>query len=393
MASTPDGKGYWLAAADGGIFTFGDAAFYGSEGGTNLYAPIVAITPTPDGKGYWLAAADGGIFTFGDAAFYGSEGGATLKAPIVGMATTPDGKGYWLAAADGGIFTFGDAAFYGSEGGVALNAAVVGIASTSDGKGYWLAAADGGIFTFGDAAFYGSEGNTDLNASVVGMAVTPDQKGYWLVGNDGGVFTLGDAPFYGSDGGLSPVAPVAAIASIPNGTGYWLLAPDNVPVTFSTPSPNSTSPSSGRIVAAAASQIGPDPDNSEGPFCNPYGPCEEWCALFATWAWQQGGFPVPSLPFVGSIYNWAQTNGAIIPTTGTPAPGDAVLYGTGPQNVNTSVHTGIVAAVWPDGEIITIEGDAGPAPTGALNVVLNGPFLPKDSLAYNGVPVYAFAQP
>ena len=30
MAATPDGDGYWLVAADGGIFTFGDAAFYGS---------------------------------------------------------------------------------------------------------------------------------------------------------------------------------------------------------------------------------------------------------------------------------------------------------------------------------------------------------------------------
>jgi hypothetical protein len=30
MAATPTGLGYWLVAADGGIFTFGDASFYGS---------------------------------------------------------------------------------------------------------------------------------------------------------------------------------------------------------------------------------------------------------------------------------------------------------------------------------------------------------------------------
>jgi hypothetical protein len=30
MAATPTGKGYWLVAADGGIFTFGDAVFAGS---------------------------------------------------------------------------------------------------------------------------------------------------------------------------------------------------------------------------------------------------------------------------------------------------------------------------------------------------------------------------
>ena len=27
MAATPDGKGYWLVASDGGIFNYGDAAF------------------------------------------------------------------------------------------------------------------------------------------------------------------------------------------------------------------------------------------------------------------------------------------------------------------------------------------------------------------------------
>ncbi len=32
MAPTPTGAGYWLVASDGGIFTFGDAGFYGSTG-------------------------------------------------------------------------------------------------------------------------------------------------------------------------------------------------------------------------------------------------------------------------------------------------------------------------------------------------------------------------
>jgi hypothetical protein len=72
-------------ASDGGIFSFGDAAFYGSEGGTHLNAPIVGIQSTPTGLGYWLVASDGGIFSFGDAAFYGSEGGTHLNAPIVGI--------------------------------------------------------------------------------------------------------------------------------------------------------------------------------------------------------------------------------------------------------------------------------------------------------------------
>jgi hypothetical protein len=30
MADTRDGGGYWMVGADGGIFSFGDAHFYGS---------------------------------------------------------------------------------------------------------------------------------------------------------------------------------------------------------------------------------------------------------------------------------------------------------------------------------------------------------------------------
>ena len=72
-------------------------------------------------------AADGGIFSFGDAAFYGSTGAIHLNQPIVGMAATSDGKGYRLVAADGGIFSFGDATFYGSTGAIHLNRPIVGM--------------------------------------------------------------------------------------------------------------------------------------------------------------------------------------------------------------------------------------------------------------------------
>ena len=61
-----------------------------------------------------LVASDGGIFSYGDASFYGSTGNLVLNKPVVGMASTPDGKGYWLVASDGGIFSYGDASFYGS---------------------------------------------------------------------------------------------------------------------------------------------------------------------------------------------------------------------------------------------------------------------------------------
>ena len=102
---------------------------------------------------------------------------------------------------------------------------------------------------------------------------------------------------------------------------------------------------------------------------------------------------MPSYAFTGDIFTWAAHNGAVLPPTATPVPGDAVLYGTGPATTSTSVHVGIVAQVWPDGAIDTIEGDAGPGDTGYLAVVVNGPFLPGDSGWYNGFGIYAFAQP
>jgi hypothetical protein len=226
IATTPDGKGYWVATGDGKVSAFGDATFYGSMADGSLQAPIVGITTTPDGKGYWLVASDGGVFAFGDAIFYGSEGFHHLNKPIVGMTTTPDGLGYWLVASDGGVFAFGDATFYGSAGDIHLNQLVVGMAAMPDGTGYWLVASDGGVFTYGSARFHGSEGAVHLNRPVVGMAATRDGQGYWLVASDGGVFTFGDATYFGSATNVHLNQPVDGIEATADGRGYWLAAAD-----------------------------------------------------------------------------------------------------------------------------------------------------------------------
>ena len=227
IASAADGKGYWMAAADGGIFNYGSAAFFGSAGSVPLNKPIVGMAATHDGGGYWLVASDGGIFNYGDAAFYGSRGGKPLNAPIVGMAATHDGGGYWLVASDGGIFSYGDATFYGSRGGQPLNAPIVGMAATTDGGGYRFVARDGGIFSYGDAPFLGSMGGTPLNAPIVGMAGAP--QGYWLVASDGGIFDYGTS-FFGSMGGQPNANPIAGMAATPDGSGYWLLPAPPPPV-------------------------------------------------------------------------------------------------------------------------------------------------------------------
>jgi hypothetical protein len=223
LEATPTGDGVWLVAGDGGIFTFGDAVFFGSTGELRLNQPIVGMAATPTGRGYWLVASDGGIFSFGDAAFFGSTGDLLLNRPIVGMAATPTGRGYWLVASDGGIFSFGDAAFFGSTGDIPLNQPIVAMARTPRGAGYWLLASDGGLFTFGDAAFHGSE-LTDPRSTVksraVGMAVAPGGSGYWVAYARQTVRAFGD-----TGPSFTPRPPAVVAAITPSAPVVWWAEP------------------------------------------------------------------------------------------------------------------------------------------------------------------------
>jgi arylsulfatase A-like enzyme len=195
-AAGPAQAGYWLVAADGGVFPAGGAPFLGSTGDIRLNQPIVGMAGTRSGQGYWLVASDGGIFSFGDARFFGSTGGIRLNRPIVGMAATPSGAGYWLVASDGGIFSFGDAGFLGSTGAIRLNRPIAGMAATPTGAGYWLLASDGGLFAYGDAGFFGSRAASAPagTGGIVALVPTTDSAGYWEVSGAGSVFPFGTAP-------------------------------------------------------------------------------------------------------------------------------------------------------------------------------------------------------
>ena len=80
----------------------------------SLKAPVASVAATPDGRGYWLAGADGSVHAFGDARSFGSiPHRIALREPVMAMAATPDGEGYWLVAADGSVFAFRDASTHG----------------------------------------------------------------------------------------------------------------------------------------------------------------------------------------------------------------------------------------------------------------------------------------
>ncbi len=89
--------------------------------GLHLSAPVVGITGVPGGKGYWLVARDGGVFSFGAATFYGSANGGS-SSPAVSLMVTPDAGGYWVVRANGTVTGFGDA---GSQGSPATGGQVV----------------------------------------------------------------------------------------------------------------------------------------------------------------------------------------------------------------------------------------------------------------------------
>ncbi|MGH9078772.1 MAG: hypothetical protein ACRDYE_01600 [Acidimicrobiales bacterium] len=251
----PAPPGYWLGAADGGVFAF-NAPFYGSgalhpgapgpcsftpQSASTLNAGLgcAVLVATPGGNGYWLLNVSSfPPHPFGQATMFGSAFGTGCtslngaQGLWTGMASSATGAGIWAVSSNGGVIGCGDAVPFGGVTSLALNGSVVGMAATPDGNGYWLAAADGGVFAFGDAAFAGSMGGVRLNAPIVGMAATPDGDGYWLVAADGGVFAFGDAAFEGSMGGMRLNAPVVGMAATPDGKGYWLAAADGVVFSF-----------------------------------------------------------------------------------------------------------------------------------------------------------------
>ncbi|MHB1910693.1 MAG: SGNH/GDSL hydrolase family protein, partial [Acidimicrobiales bacterium] len=165
--------------------TFGGAPALGGGGWVPPSGSVIGAAPDAGGGGLWAADSRGGVYSLGNAGFYGSAAGQRLSAPVVGMAATPDGRGYWLVGADGGVFSFGDAGFYGSTASSPLAAPVVGITPTPTGHGYWLVGADGGVFSFGDAPFEGAGhdqvGPDQVKASYAALVTAPS-GGYWLVG-------------------------------------------------------------------------------------------------------------------------------------------------------------------------------------------------------------------
>ena len=192
---------------------------------------------TPDGGGYWLVGADGGVFSFGDAVYHGSLPalGVTPVDPLVGIAATEDGGGYWLTGADGGLFSFGDAPYCRSQqvpksvpsftegtllgpdltAGIALYPASGGYATVDDVGNGSIDQLAGETCTVDSGPTVGAQIPlpTLVVGPITGLTVARTGGNLWLVGSDGGVFAAQLDP----DGTNTPTLPgTAFFGSLPS---------------------------------------------------------------------------------------------------------------------------------------------------------------------------------
>ena len=319
-------------------------------------SPSWAWPPTPDGKGYWLVASDGGVFAFGDAPFLGSMGGTPLVAPVIGMAATHHGLGYWMVAGDGGIFTFGDAAFLGSLGGR--------VARRPDGRHGRHArrrrllpgGVDGGVFTVGDAVFRGR--------SAAGSTGTRTSSCRW-----------------------------SGITLAQGGAGYWLLDPDGFNYSFTNPPDPDPSPTASAIVVDRG-QPGRTPTPTPGTSATRTDRARRGAPCSPPGCGSGPACPSRPTPSPGTSTTGPPTTPGVLPPTASPAPGGRRAVRHRPV---VDGHLASTSAWWcrcgRTGRWSPWRATPGPAPSASLAVVINGPYLPSQSPEYNGMPIYAFAQP
>ena len=128
--------GPYSVSPDGTVTADNWATHHGDVRGLELWQPVIGIARTPTFGGYWLAARDSGVFSFGDARYHGNLIDALvardllppgtlngsnileyLDGEIVDIAGSAPRQGYWLLGADGGVFNFGAAGFAGAPAG------------------------------------------------------------------------------------------------------------------------------------------------------------------------------------------------------------------------------------------------------------------------------------
>jgi len=171
VASAGSAGGFYAFDACGNVYAEAGATPHGSA--TPARADIAGLASTPDGKGYWIVESDGTVWTFGDAANFPPVQTITTSCPggIDGAATDPAG-GFYAFTDCGNVYNEAGASWFKSLANSVTD--VEGFAATADGNGYWLIRVDsqgnGTLTAFGDATsdtstlsgFLGAAGNPNV---------------------------------------------------------------------------------------------------------------------------------------------------------------------------------------------------------------------------------------
>ncbi len=204
IATNPLG-GYYVLNGNGTVTAKGGAVNYGQEVFTKEIARDIAVMP--DGLGYAVLDAYGGIHRFGSAqALVYSEDSAYWPGWDIArsIAITPDGKGYVMLDGYGAVHKGGSAATgplatlgnpYWSGWDIAR-----AIALTPDGKGYAVLDGYGGLATFGTATTLPSNSSAHNWTFDIARDVVLTSTGYYVLSGYGDLVAAGPVPKFGAFG-------------------------------------------------------------------------------------------------------------------------------------------------------------------------------------------------
>ncbi len=184
--------GYYVMSSTGRVEAFGGAPYYGAPSFPPGLAKDMAVMP--DGAGYVVLDAWGGVHRFGSASNLQSLPDTYWPGWDIARSIkiTPDGKGLAVLDGWGGVHWAG--------GTVNLQAGwwkgwdiARALALTPDGRGIYVLDAWGGIHTAGTASYRGGPfwPGWDIARDIV---VTPSGNGYAVLDGFGGIHPVGDAP-------------------------------------------------------------------------------------------------------------------------------------------------------------------------------------------------------
>ncbi|HEX6348400.1 MAG TPA: hypothetical protein VF160_03300 [Candidatus Dormibacteraeota bacterium] len=209
-------RGYSILNQAGGIYSFGDAAYYGNLIDHHYPGPAIGLASTPNGGGYAILNTGGGIYTFGNAQYLGNLIDHHYPGPAVAISETPSGRGYAILTSSGALYTFGDALYFGNLLDHHFPGPAVSFAYTPDGQGYDILTASGAIYTFGDGLYFGNLLDHGYPGPATSLTYSISTgAGYAILTSPGGLFTFGDALYLGNLLDHGYPGPAVAVSSTP----------------------------------------------------------------------------------------------------------------------------------------------------------------------------------